>query len=118
MCGLNRVRAMPQRPGVVAAWGEDGRVQVRRHRVPSKAIFGLVSFASHCWDVGKMARIALSIRAGSRMQQLLLMWIHPDSGCMQVWDLVQQLQQLAAIPEDSADSQQRVHAKAAHRSVG
>lgn len=27
--GLNRVRAMPQRPGVVAAWGENGRVQVR-----------------------------------------------------------------------------------------
>ncbi len=26
--GLNRVRAMPQRPGVVAAWGENGRVQV------------------------------------------------------------------------------------------
>ena len=39
-------------------------------------------------------------------------------GCVQVWDLVQQLQQLAAIPEDSADSQQRVHAKAVHRSVG
>ena len=37
---------------------------------------------------------------------------------MQVWDLVQQLQQLAAIPEDSADSQQRVHVKAVHRSVG
>ena len=28
VCGLNRVRAMPQRPGMVAAWGEDGRVQV------------------------------------------------------------------------------------------
>lgn len=33
----------------------------------------------------------------------------------QVWDLVQQLQQLAAIPEGSADSQTRVHAKPAHR---
>lgn len=27
-CGVNRVRGMPQRPGVVAAWGEDGRVGV------------------------------------------------------------------------------------------
>ena len=43
---------------------------------------------------------------------------HSGPGCVQVWDLVQQLQQLAAIPEDSADSQQRVHAKAVHRSVG
>lgn len=33
MCGLNRVRGMPQRPGVVGAWGEDGRVQVSKSQV-------------------------------------------------------------------------------------
>ena len=27
-CGINRVRCMPQRPGVVAAWGDSAQVQV------------------------------------------------------------------------------------------
>ena len=27
-CAVNRVRSMPQRPGVTALWGEDGQVQV------------------------------------------------------------------------------------------
>jgi ribosome assembly protein RRB1 len=27
-CGVNRMRCMPQRPGVVAAWGDNARVQV------------------------------------------------------------------------------------------
>lgn len=28
-CGINRVRAMPQRSTVIATWGDDARVQVR-----------------------------------------------------------------------------------------
>ena len=28
-CGVNRVRAMPQQPGVIAAWGDNGQVSVR-----------------------------------------------------------------------------------------
>lgn len=27
-CGVNRVRAMPQQPGVVASWGDNGQVSV------------------------------------------------------------------------------------------
>ena len=27
-CGINRVRAMPQQSSIIAAWGEDARVQV------------------------------------------------------------------------------------------
>ena len=27
-CGINRVRAMPQQSSIVAAWGDDARVQV------------------------------------------------------------------------------------------
>lgn len=41
-CGVNRVRAMPQQPGVVAAWGDNGQVSVRAvlpcgHCCPSTA---------------------------------------------------------------------------------
>ena len=28
-CGINRVRAMPQRSTIIATWGDDARVQVR-----------------------------------------------------------------------------------------
>jgi ribosome assembly protein RRB1 len=27
-CGINRIRAMPQQPGIIAAWSENAQVQV------------------------------------------------------------------------------------------
>lgn len=56
-CGLNRVRGLPQRRGVVAAWGEDGRVAV--------------------WDFGpqltRLAAIA-SDTAGSTSREQVCLW--------------------------------------------
>ena len=32
-CGLNRLRACPQRPGLLATWGDNAQVQVRSEAI-------------------------------------------------------------------------------------